>query len=183
MDLNTWYGKGLTAKEYMKDLDKHENGFLHIYHHFSIPSGEEKFINELQERNLRIIVLAEAWCGHCMLDIPILLQIAHAANIPVRFLRRDENLELMDQHLTNGKSRTIPIMLFIDEKGNQVAKWGPIAPEIKAFVQEHSGDLPKKDDPTYDEKFKKLITFTAKEFAENEDIWNTVYTDIKKALQ
>jgi len=183
VDLHAWFEKGLTAKEYMKDLDKHKDGFLNIYHHFSIPSGEEDFIDELRDRNLRIIVLAEVWCGHCMLDIPILLQLANAANTPVRFLRRDENLELMDQHLTNGRSRTIPIMLFIDEEGHQVAKWGPIAPEVKAFVQEHSGDLPEKDDPTYDEKFKKLITFTAKEFSENEDIWSIVYKDIKEALQ
>ncbi len=182
MNLNTWYEKGLTPKEYMEDLDKHKEGFMNIHKNFRLPEDEE-FFKELKDRNLRAVVLAEVWCGHCMLDIPILLHLAEAANVPVRFLRRDENLELMDQYLTNGKSRTIPIMIFIDEDGTQVAQWGPVAPEVKAFVQKYRTELPDKDDPAYDEKFKAMIKITSKEFAENESIWTIVYNDIKKALQ
>src|SRR5690625_6161251 len=53
-----------------------------------------------------------------MLNIPIFLKIAEIANMPVRFLNRDENLELMDEYLTNG-NRVIPIFIFIDEDGNE----------------------------------------------------------------
>ncbi len=45
-------------------------------------------------------------------------QLLEKADMPVKFLLRDENLVLMDQYLTNGKSRTIPIMIFINEYSN-----------------------------------------------------------------
>lgn len=182
MDLNKWYDKGLTKKEYMDLLDKHRDGFMNIYNTFELPKDED-FVASLRNKKLRVVVLAEVWCGHCMLDIPILLHLAEAANLPVRFLLRDDNLELMDQYLTNGKSRTIPIMIFIDREGNQVAKWGPIAPEVKEFTSQYRDHLPAKDDSAYEEKFNEMIKATAKEFKENPSIWNAVYNDIKKSLE
>ncbi len=180
MNLNTWYDKGLTKKEYMDLLDDLRDGFMEVYNNFKLPN-DEAFISSLKERKLRVIVLAEVWCGHCMFDIPILLHLAEATSMPVRFLLRDDNLELMDQHLTNGKSRTIPIMLFIDEDGNQVAKWGPIAPEVKAFVQDLSKDLPEKDDPSFKDKQQEMYKALSIKFQE-ESTWDAVYNDIKKAL-
>lgn len=181
MQLNDWYDKGLTPEEYMVLLDKHKNNFMNIYKNFTLPD-DQSFFASVQNKNLRAVVLAEVWCGHCMLDIPILLHLAKAAEIPVRFLPRDENLELMDQYLTNGKSRTIPIVIFIDENGQEIGKWGPIAPEVKEFTDKYRSKLPEKDAPTYDEKFQELIQATSKEFTENKEIWNAVYNDFKKVL-
>ena len=132
--------------------------------------------------NLRVLVIAEPWCGHCMLNIPILLRLAQKTDMPVRLLLRDENLELMDQYLTNGKSRTIPIILFIDEDGNEVTKWGPIAKRTKRFVDTYKKDLPSKDADDYEEKFTEMITSVAKSFCENSDLWNGSYDSMKQAL-
>ncbi len=79
-----------------------------------------------------------------MLNIPVLLRLSEKTNTPVRFLPRDENLELMDQYLTNGKSRTIPIFIFIDNDGNEVAKWGPIAERTKQFVDQYRESFQQK---------------------------------------
>ena len=49
-------------------------------------------------------------------------------------LLRDQNLELMDQYLTNGTSRAIPIFVFIDQNGNERAVWGPRAETVQHFV-------------------------------------------------
>jgi len=180
MSLNQWYDKGLKPEEYMARLDKHKEGFHHIFNNFNLPADDD-FFTSVKEKNLRVVALAEAWCGHCMLDIPILLRIAEKTNMSVRFLPRDDNLELMDQYLTNG-NRTIPIFIFIDEHGNEVAKWGPIADRVKAFVSQYRGKLPPKDADDYEEKFKEMIKITGKAFKEDESIWNDVYEDIKETL-
>lgn len=182
MHLHEWYDKGLTPAEYMNRLEKHRENFMNIYNNFSIVPGDP-FIKELQEKNLRAIVLAEVWCGHCMLDIPIFLHIAINAGLPVSFLPRDENLALMDQYLTNEKSRTVPIIIFIDENGNEVHTWGPVAPKVKEFTKKYQDKLPEKDAPTYDEKFQEMIQIVSKEFAENKTLWNAVYEDMKKAIR
>lgn len=179
MDLNKWFDRGISKEQYMESLQKHRDNFLHIYNHFEVPSEDDAFLKG--KNGFRIIVLAEEWCGHCMLDIPILLHIAERADIPVKFLPRDENLELMDQYLTNEK-RYIPIVIFIDESGKEIGKWGPMAPEISDYVDTLKEDLPPREAPNYEEAFRGYIAKIGDSFRNDTTFWNYVYEDIKKAL-
>jgi len=179
MSLNDWYNRGITTEEYTKDLDKHRESFFHIYENFKVPEAD---IEKLQSKsNLRVISLAEVWCGHCMMDIPILLRMLEAANIPIRFLPRDSHLELMDRYLTNNK-RYIPIFIFIDEAGNEVTKWGPMAPEVEAFVNKEKANLPEKDSAGYEEAWKDYIKKIGDTFSNDTTIWQSVYEDIKQTI-
>jgi len=182
MELNQWYKKGLSGIDYIESMDKLKNSSLHIYRSFTPPT-DNSFLQSLKKKNLRVIVLAEDWCGHCMLNIPILLRLTEQVDMPVRFLRRDENLELMDQYLTNGKSRTIPIFIFIDENGNEVTKWGPLADYTKQFTDKHRAKLPAKDAEDYDEKFMDMVKMTARTFHDDSSFWDGVYTSLKEQLQ
>lgn len=181
MSLNTWFDKGKSPDLFIESFEKHKEAFDHIYEHFVVPEDED-FLQMLKEKNLRVIALAEPWCGHCLLNIPVLLRLAEKIQMPVRFLHRDENLTLMDQYLTNGKSRTIPIFIFIDENGKEKAKWGPIAPYTKQFVEQQKKDLPAKDAADYKEKFTELVKFTSKEFRDNPTFWNASYANMKETL-
>ena len=181
MGLNNWYDKGLTPDEYIKSLGDLKDGFSNIYKYFK-PANENDFFQQVKDMKLRVIVIAEPWCGHCMLNIPIVLRLAQKTDMPVRLLPRDENLELMDQYLTNGKSRTIPIIIFIDYDGNEVAKWGPIAKKTKQFVDKHKKDLPPKDAENYQEKLMEMYKITAKAFSEDSNLWNGTYDSMKQAL-
>ncbi len=179
MNLNTWFERGITKEDYMSALDKHREAFMNIYTNFTIPEADK---STLQSKDtIRTLVLAEVWCGHCMLDVPILLRLVEEANIPTRFLPRDENLELMDHYLTNDK-RYIPVVIFIDNEGNELAKWGPMAPEIETYVSELKKDIPAKDSPGYKEAFQKYADTIGKKFSTDQEIWNYVYQDMKKAL-
>lgn len=180
MGLNRWFEKGLTPEQYIDQHEHHEENFKNILNKFSVPE-DDSFFTLLKEKNLRAIILAEVWCGHCMLNIPIFLNLAEKVNMPVRFLNRDENLELMDQYVTNG-NRTIPIFIFIDEDGNEVAKWGPMANTTREFVAPLRENMPPKDDEHYDEKFKEMVKITSKEFGGNEKLWIGVYESMKEEL-
>ena len=57
-------------------------------------------------------------------------RISEVANIDMRLLIRDENLELMDQYLTNGTTCD-SIFIFIDKDGNEQAVFGPRAPKVQ----------------------------------------------------
>ena len=73
------------------------------------------------------LVLTEGWCGDAAQSIPVMEALARLnPDITLRYLLRDQNLELMDQHLTNGVSRSIPKLIAVDNAtGEELFSWGP----------------------------------------------------------
>jgi len=72
------------------------------------------------------VILTEGWCGDAAQTIPLFDQLAKLnSNIQLKFLLRDENPELMNDFLTNGKSRSIPKLIAIDENFDELFNWGP----------------------------------------------------------
>ncbi|MBD80700.1 MAG: thioredoxin family protein [Crocinitomicaceae bacterium] len=75
--------------------------------------------------NYTWLVLVEAWCGDVGQNLSTLYQIAQQANIDLKIVQRDENLDLMDQFLTNG-GRSIPKLIIINSDTSEVlGEWGP----------------------------------------------------------
>ncbi|MFD1040190.1 thioredoxin family protein [Virgibacillus byunsanensis] len=181
MDLNQWYDKGMSPDTYIESMEKHKENLLHVFDHFT-PPEDEAFFRTLKMKRIRVIALTEDWCGDAMVNIPILLHISEKANIPVRMLLRDSNLELMDQYLTNGKARSIPIFIFIDEDGKEVAKWGPRAEKVQQFINQSRKSLPSEEADDYQEKVKEMLMFMTKSFRDNTDFWEEIYNSIKQTL-
>ncbi len=84
------------------------------------------------------IVLAESWCGDAAQVLPYINKVADLnENIDLKIALRDENLELMDQHLTNG-GRAIPKLIMVDKETKEVLKtFGPRPSEATKMVQEY----------------------------------------------
>ncbi|REL32801.1 thioredoxin family protein [Rhodohalobacter sp. SW132] len=89
----------------------------------------DKVIEKLQQvdRNWIWLVLTEAWCGDAAQSIPIISKMAEESeNIDLRLILRDENLDVMDEFLHNGKSRSIPKLICLDADTLEVlGSWGP----------------------------------------------------------
>lgn len=79
------------------------------------------------------LVISEGWCGDASQNLPLLAKLAEAAQIQLRVVLRDENLELIDAHLTNG-GRAIPKLIVADRDFNTLSTWGPRPAEIQAQV-------------------------------------------------
>jgi thioredoxin-like negative regulator of GroEL len=84
------------------------------------------------------IVFVEGWCGDVAQNVPILEKIALESNgfVEIKYLLRDDNLELFDHFLTNG-ARAIPkLIAFSDEKSEILFQWGPRPKTIQAWYKE-----------------------------------------------
>ncbi|TGB02169.1 thioredoxin family protein [Halobacillus salinus] len=182
MNLDEWFQRGMTAQEYVDSMETHQENLIYIYEHFSVPKEDYPLFESLQKRDLRAIVLTEDWCGDAMLNIPIYLRFAEASHIQTRFLLRDENLELMDQYLTNGKARSIPKMIFIAPNGEEITNWGPRAPELQEFLDDSVANLPDENSPDFKDKRRQMLTFITKAYRDHGDFWDNVYQDIKRTL-
>jgi thioredoxin family protein len=81
-----------------------------------------------------LLVLSEDWCGDAVNTVPVVARLAELApNVDLRVLARDENLDLMDAHLT-GTSRSIPVVIALDEEFTERGWWGPRPMELQRWV-------------------------------------------------
>ncbi|CAN5476911.1 thioredoxin family protein [soil metagenome] len=65
---------------------------------------------------VKVLVISEDWCGDCHDNLPILNRIAEeTGKVDLRIFARDENLDLADQFLKEGKYRSIPVIVVLDE--------------------------------------------------------------------
>ncbi|KIL48180.1 thioredoxin [Jeotgalibacillus soli] len=179
--LNEWFEKGITPEEYIAQMQTHKENLEHVLKTFTLPE-EESFFDALSSKKLRAIAITEDWCGDAMMNVPVLIKLAEKTGMEVRMLLRDSNLELMDQYLTNGTARSIPIFIFIDEDGQEVAKWGPRAAKVQAFVDETRASLPAKEDPAFEGSQRLVFTKMVAAFKEREDFWMAVYEELKNTL-
>ncbi|MED4228558.1 thioredoxin family protein [Neobacillus cucumis] len=182
MNLNQWFEKGMAADEYIGSMKQNKDEMLSIYEKFRLTAEDQSKLEALKEQRLRVIALTEDWCGDALLNNPIMMKIAEAAGIQLRFLLRDQNLELMDQYLTNGTSRAIPIYIFLNEEGTEKAVWGPRAPEMQTLVTEKRAGLPDKDAPDFQEKQMAMYKELRESYQKDAGIWQTVADSIISKL-
>jgi hypothetical protein len=82
------------------------------------------------------VVITEDWCGDSAQNLPVISKLATLSNkITLKVLNRDENLDIMDLFLTNGK-RSIPKLAALDKDGNLLFEWGPRPASAKALVKD-----------------------------------------------
>src|SRR5690606_2384859 len=96
-------------------------------------------------RKMIWLVITEGWCGDAAQNIPAIEKIAaESPNIETRYVLRDENLELMDQYLTDG-GRAIPKLIAIDADSVEVLfDWGSRpAPAQELFLELKSQGVEK----------------------------------------
>lgn len=112
-----------------------------------LPELEERL--KQVERPMTWVVLTEAWCGDAAQIIPVLQKMAdQTEKIDLKLILRDQNLDIMDEFLTNGRSRSIPKLIVLDADTLDVlGDWGPRPTE----VQEMYDDWRENDGEDYRE--------------------------------
>jgi hypothetical protein len=91
-----------------------------------------KLTNELKnklkqvEREMTWLVINEGWCGDGAQTLPFINKMAEESDkIELKVILRDQNLDVMDQFLTNG-ARSVPKLIAIDKQtGGVLGTWGP----------------------------------------------------------
>lgn len=104
-----------------------------------------------------LLVLSEDWCGDAVNSVPYVARLAELApNADVRVLARDRNPDLMDAHLT-GTSRSIPVVIVLDESYAEVGWWGPRPAALQAWVMGPGKELEQ------DAKYREVRAWYARD--------------------
>lgn len=151
-NLNNYWDSGMSWSEYRKLVDDllaqglstGDNNTPEIIEYARLNQARmqrlEKHTNVLPEvmetagelpTGMRIMVIAEGWCGDAAQVCPPAELLFQKLNIANRYVLRDKDTSLIDMFLTNG-GRSIPVFIAIDENGNTIGeKWGPRPVELQ----------------------------------------------------
>ncbi len=96
-----------------------------------------KIIQNIKRRTVWLTI-TEGWCGDAAQIVPVINELAATNNlIQHKLILRDEHHEVIDQFLTNGKSRSIPKTVFIDlETLDVTGSWGPRPTAAQQLIDE-----------------------------------------------
>lgn len=123
--------------------------FSRLKRSYKITAPSEDVLKTVDCLNEKMIwiVLTETWCGDAAQNIAVLAKIAESnPAISFRLLFRDENLDVIDNYLTNG-GRAIPKLICLDHELNELGTWGP----RPAFIQNWFNEEKMKPGANMDE--------------------------------
>lgn len=92
-----------------------------------------------------LLALTEDWCFDGVNALPVVARLAEAVpGLNLRVLRRDENPDLMDTHLTRG-TRSIPVIMVLNDEYREVGWWGPRPAPLQELFLKDLKTLPKEE--------------------------------------
>ena len=127
------WDRALTYERFVKESKEHCQLWTGVFRVARIPDWAIDRVTATGGR-FRVVVIAEDWCGDASNSVPVLAKWAELAeNVELRIVRRDEHPEVMDRYLTNG-TRSIPIVILLNESMEELGWWGPRPSELQEFV-------------------------------------------------
>jgi Thioredoxin len=143
-DFGALWSQALPYDAFVAASDLKHRGLWHGLHRLArIPAWALTAVPP--DAGLKLLVLAEDWCGDASNTVPILAKLSDLApGIELRILRRDEHPDVMDRYLTNG-ARSIPVVIALDRDFRELGHWGPRPRLLQEWVLEERKKGTPKD--------------------------------------
>lgn len=147
---------GETFSEFLARPKKYQELWDALYKRAAVPEEILKRARTLQQP-WHLLVLSEEWCGDSINTLPLVAKLADAfPAIDMRIIGRDANPDLMTLHLT-GTSRSIPVIMLLDNDYIERAWWGPRPRPLQEWVIKVGLALPK------DDRYREVRTWYARD--------------------
>jgi hypothetical protein len=115
------FDEGLSYEQYIDQITQNKERFLANYESASIaPDAVEHFRNQSQPLN--VLAIGEDWCGDVVAGFPVVAKLVDASGgkLNLRVFLRDQNEDLINQYLNQGKFKSIPVFVFFDQNMREI---------------------------------------------------------------
>ena len=149
-------------KAWMEAIALNKENFQRHYDEWK-PTADLAAIKALVEKHgVKALVIGEDWCPDVWRGLPTMARIGEQTGMEVRYLKRDENKDVMAEFLKNGEFESIPAIVFYDRDHKYLGHWieradranaeMPVLREILSGVE--------RDTPAWDEARNKYNAAT-----------------------
>jgi hypothetical protein len=117
------FGQGMTVTGYIAQMSMNKDRLLAALDSTTIAPRDAQVLARFPATR-RMLVITEDWCGAAIASLPFAIKLAEGRpGIETRIFLRDENSDLMDQFLKDGRYRSIPVFVFFDEDMQELARF------------------------------------------------------------
>lgn len=120
------FAQGMTYDEYMDSVKVNKARIEEYYSNVNLESEQTEALRGLVASEggpARMMVIGEDWCGDVVRELPVLARVAEAAGLELRIFPRDENHDIMNEFLKEGKYMSIPVAVFYDQGHEYICHW------------------------------------------------------------
>jgi len=132
VDVASYYNQGLSWDEFVDHAQKNRGRMRDTYEGFDFDEDTLAFFNG--RTPLQVLVVAEDWCPDVVQNVALIARVAdEVPGMELSIVGREDNPELMDAYLTNGKRR-IPVIGFFDMTFRELARWSGRCKEADEWI-------------------------------------------------
>ena len=117
------FDKGLTYDAYKAQMTRNRDRLEENEQRVALSKEDLAAFGALP-RPVKVLVLAEDWCGDVIASLPVLGRLAKdSGKLDVRIFLRDQNDDIMQGYLNKGQFKSIPVFVFLDEDFRELGHW------------------------------------------------------------
>jgi len=114
------FATGLTYDEYKRQMTRNLDRIEANEGRVAIDPDDLEAFRSLNGP-IHVLALAEDWCGDVIANLPVLGALARqSGTLDLRIFLRDQNKDLMQRYLNQGKFESIPVFVFFDDAFNEL---------------------------------------------------------------
>ena len=137
-DREAIFNQGITYAEWLANPDTQSHGDkIKNFYNASIFTTEVQAALSKIETPVKIIAIAETWCGDVIRHAPLLVKMCEATQgmAEIRFISREDAPEFFIRFLTNG-GESLPKFVFCSAEFTEVGNWGPMSETPRSYISE-----------------------------------------------
>jgi len=124
------FNTGMTTRQYIDQIKVNKQPFVDIYEKVEVARDVRAQFDGM-EKPLKLAVFTADWCGDAMSTTPAILRLADSTDgLSLSVFNRDEELELTNGFLPEGRAGTVPVFVAYDESMREVAIFVETANEL-----------------------------------------------------
>jgi hypothetical protein len=117
------FDSGLTYQQWKAQMTRNQERHDANERGLKLSADDLKAFKSVK-KPVNVLAIGEDWCGDVIANLPIVGKIAaESGTLNLRVFLRDQNEDLMNQFLKDGKHKSIPAVVFFDEDFQELGRW------------------------------------------------------------
>ena len=120
------FAKGLTYKDYLAQIKVNKDRFEEFYKSGQLSVSDKEFFRKIAKMPNgagKILVIGEDWCPDVFRGLPAVAHIAEDSGMELRIFPREQNLDIMNEFLKEGKYMSLPVVVFYTRDQRYIFHW------------------------------------------------------------